>query len=39
MIMKKVLLIAAMVAAVMPAMAQQTKYSVSGISNDNGKTV
>ena len=37
--MKKVLLIAAMVAAVMPAMAQQTKYSVSGISNDNGRMV
>ena len=37
--MKKILLIAAMVAAVMPGMAQQTKYSVSGISNDNGKTV
>ena len=39
MIMKKVLLIAAMVAAVMPAMAQQTKYSVSGISSDNGRMV
>ena len=39
MIMKKVLLIAAMVAAVMPAMAQQTKYSVSGISSDNGSMV
>ena len=37
--MKKVLLIAAMMAAVMPAMAQQTKYSVSGISSDNGRTV
>ena len=37
--MKKVLLIAAMVAAVMPAMAQQTKYSVSGISSDNGSMV
>ena len=28
-----------MVAAVMPAMAQKTKYSVSGISSDNGRTV
>ena len=37
--MKKVLLIAAMVAAMMPAMAQKTKYSVSGISSDNGRTV
>ena len=37
--MKKILLIAAMVAAVMPAMAQKTKYSVSGISSDNGRTV
>lgn len=32
--MKKILLIAAMMAVVMPGMAQQTKYSVSGISSD-----
>ena len=37
--MKKFLSIAAMVAAVMPGMAQQTKYSVSGISSDNGRVV
>ncbi len=37
--MKKILLIAAMVAVVMPGMAQQTKYSVSGISSDNGSVV
>ena len=37
--MKKFLSIAAMVAAVVPGMAQQTKYSVSGISSDNGRVV
>ena len=37
--MKRVLLIAAMVAAAMPGMAQQTRYSVSGISKDNGRMV
>ena len=37
--MKKVLLTAALVVAALPTMAQQVKYSVSGISDNNGKMV
>ena len=37
--MQKVLLLAAFVAAAMPSMAQQEKYSVSGTYTDNGKKV
>ena len=37
--MKKVLFLAALVAAAMPSLAQQVKYSVSGISDNNGKKV
>ena len=37
--MKKVLLTAALVVAALPTMAQQLKYAVSGISNDNGRKI
>lgn len=37
--MKKTLAIVALLAATLPALAQQTKYSVSGISSFNGKKV
>ena len=37
--MKKVMFIAALMMAVLPTEAQQVKYSINGISKDNGKTV
>ena len=37
--MKKVLFMAALMLAVLPIEAQQVKYSINGISKDNGKTV
>ena len=37
--MKKVLFMAALMMAVLPIEAQQVKYSINGISKDNGKTV
>lgn len=37
--MKKNLIIAALMLAVLPTEAQQVKYSINGISKDNGKTV
>ena len=37
--MKKVLFMAALMLAVLPTEAQQVKYSINGISKDNGKTV
>ena len=37
--MKKNLLIAALMLAVLPTEAQQVKYTINGISNENGKTV
>ena len=37
--MKKVMFIAALMMAVLPTEAQQIKYSINGISNENGKTV
>ena len=37
--MKKVMFIAALMLAVLPTEAQQVKYSINGISKDNGKTV
>jgi peroxiredoxin len=37
--MKKVLVLAALIAAVLPSEAQQVKYTVNGISKENGKTV
>ena len=37
--MKKVLFMAALMMAVLPTEAQQVKYSINGISNENGKTV
>ena len=37
--MKKVLFMAALMMAVLPTEAQQVKYSINGISKDNGKTV
>ena len=37
--MKKNLLIAALMLAVLPTEAQQVKYTINGISKDNGKTV
>ena len=37
--MKKVLLTAALAVAALPTMAQQVKYSVSGISDGNGKMI
>ncbi|MBP5645117.1 MAG: AhpC/TSA family protein, partial [Bacteroidales bacterium] len=37
--MRKVLLIAALVAAAVPSLAQQVKYNVSGIYADNGKKI
>jgi len=37
--MKKVMFIAALMMAVLPTEAQQVKYSIDGISNENGKTV
>ena len=37
--MKKVLFMAALIAATLPTEAQQVKYSIDGISNENGKTV
>ena len=37
--MKKVLLTAALVVAALPTMAQQVKYAVSGISDDNGRKI
>ena len=37
--MKKVLFMAAFIAATLPTEAQQVKYSINGISKENGKTV
>lgn len=37
--MKKVMFIAALMLAALPTEAQQVKYSINGISKDNGKTV
>ena len=37
--MKKLLVMAAFIAATLPTAAQQVKYSIDGISNENGKTV
>ena len=37
--MKKMLVIAALMLAVLPTEAQQVKYTINGISKDNGKTV
>ena len=37
--MKKVMFIAALMMAVLPTEAQQVKYTINGISKDNGKTV
>ncbi len=37
--MKKLLIMAALIAATLPTAAQQVKYSINGISNENGKTV
>lgn len=37
--MKKLLVMAALIAATLPTAAQQVKYSINGISNENGKTV
>ena len=37
--MKKIMFIAALMLAVLPTEAQQVKYSINGISKDNGKTV
>lgn len=37
--MKKVMFIAALMLAVLPTEAQQIKYTINGISKDNGKTV
>ena len=37
--MKKILVMAALIAATLPTEAQQVKYSIDGISNENGKTV
>ena len=37
--MKKLLVLAAFIAATLPTEAQQVKYSINGISNENGKTV
>ena len=37
--MKKVMFIAALMLAVLPTEAQQVKYTINGISSDNGKTV
>ena len=37
--MKKVIILAALIAAVLPTEAQQVKYSINGISKENGKTV
>ena len=37
--MKKLLVMAAFIAATLPTEAQQVKYSIDGISNENGKTV
>ena len=37
--MKKVLVLAALFAATLPTEAQQVKYTINGISKDNGKTV
>ena len=37
--MKKVMFIAALMLAVLPTEAQQVKYTINGISKDNGKTV
>ena len=37
--MKKYLMIAALMLAVLPTEAQQVKYTINGISKDNGKTV
>jgi len=37
--MKKLLVLAALIAATLPTAAQQVKYSIDGISNENGKTV
>lgn len=37
--MKKLLIMAALIAATLTTAAQQVKYSINGISNENGKTV
>lgn len=37
--MKKIMFIAALMLAVLPTEAQQVKYTINGISSDNGKTV
>ena len=37
--MKKVMFIAALMLAVLPTEAQQVKYTINGISKDNGKAV
>ena len=37
--MKKIMFIAALMMAVLPTEAQQVKYTINGISKDNGKTV
>ena len=37
--MKKILVMAALIAATLPTEAQQVKYSIDGISKENGKTV
>ena len=37
--MKKIMFMAALMLAVLPTEAQQVKYSINGISKDNGKTV
>ena len=37
--MKKILVLAAFIAATLPTEAQQVKYSINGISKENGKTV
>ena len=37
--MKKLLVMAAFIAATLPTAAHQVKYSIDGISNENGKTV
>ena len=37
--MKKVMFIAALMLAALPTEAQQVKYTINGISKDNGKTV
>ena len=39
MYMKKVLVLAALIAATLPTEAQQVKYSINGICHENGKTV